>query len=161
MVEREKRKSPPLIYLLDFYCKSTKAMPYISAPYRSHSWVHRLRSSIIQAVLPDTGSRKIDLAPWPEYIDEDGVVHFEKNSHPDSKVLLQERRFRPDVLVLATGYTQSFPFLGSDYCTPDHADQRGIWRTGDESVGYIGFVRPSFGRTAFLPPPLSFSSPRD
>jgi dimethylaniline monooxygenase (N-oxide forming) len=88
-------------------------------------------------------------------------VHFEKNSHPDSKVLLQERRFRPDVLVLATGYTQSFPFLGSDYCTPDHADQRGIWRTGDESVGYIGFVRPSFGRTAFLPPPLSFSSPRD
>ncbi|KAJ5882006.1 dimethylaniline monooxygenase [Penicillium soppii] len=134
-----------------FYCKSTKAMPYISAPYRSSSWVHRLRSNIVQAVLPDTGSRKIDLAPWPKYIDEDGVVHFEKTSRPESKVLLQERRCKPDVLVLATGYTQSFPFLSSEYCTPDHADQRGIWRTGDASVGYIGFVRPSFGAI----PPLA------
>ena len=140
------------VYSLDFYCKSTKAMPYISAPYRSQSWIHRLRSSVIQAVVPDTGSRTIDLAPWPKSIDEDGTVHFESTSRPEGQTMLQKGPCKPDVVVLATGYTQSFPFLDSQYCTPDQADQRGIWRTGDESVGYIGFVRPSFGKTTIFCP---------
>jgi dimethylaniline monooxygenase (N-oxide forming) len=121
-------------------------MPYISAPYRSTGLVERIRSSIIQAAIPDTGGKKIDLAPWPESIDAQGRVHFRATSRPEA-ARMQGLECKPDVLVLATGYSQSFPFLDANYPTPDEADIRSVWKTGDETVGFIGFVRPSFGKT--------------
>lgn len=52
---------------------------------------------------------------------------------------------RPDIVVLATGYIQSFPFLDSSYPLPQDVNVQRIWREGDESIGFIGFVRPSLG----------------
>jgi dimethylaniline monooxygenase (N-oxide forming) len=119
-------------------------MPYISAPYRSRSLLHRIRSSIAQVKLPDTKGRVIDLAPWPSHIDSNGVIHFTENGRPESHTMRDVKR-KVDVLVFATGYDQTFPFLDNTYPRPEDADIRRVWKTGDETVGYIGFVRPSFG----------------
>ncbi|RHZ46422.1 uncharacterized protein CDV56_104747 [Aspergillus thermomutatus] len=133
-----------------FYTKSSRAMPYISAPYRSRNMLQRIRSAIIESPVPDTAGKRIDLAPWPEYIDPKGVVHFRRTNRPESK-MFENSSYKPDVVVLATGYTQQFPFIDDSYPLPDEADVRGIWKTGDETVGFIGFVRPSFGAI----PPLA------
>lgn len=121
-------------------------MPYISAPYRSKSLLHRIRSSILQVQLPDTEGRVIDLAPWPAHIDSKGVIHFIDNGRPEAHAMRGVKR-KVDVLVFATGYDQTFPFLDKAYPRPEDADIRRIWKTGDETVGYIGFIRPSFGIT--------------
>lgn len=52
---------------------------------------------------------------------------------------------KPDVVIFATGYTQSFPFLSGTYPLPKDASIRGIWQEGGEDVAFIGFLRPSFG----------------
>jgi len=98
----------------------------------------------------NTGSRTIDLAPWPEYIDSDGIVKFIENSRPEAD-RMKSKICKPDIVVFATGYSQNFPFLDDSYGTPLQADRRGVWKTGDESVGFIGFVRPAIGAI----PPLS------
>jgi len=64
---------------------------------------------------------------------------------------MKHKECRPDVVILATGYTQCFPFLDESYPGPKEADMRSIWKNGDESIAYIGFVRPSFGAI----PPLA------
>lgn len=141
-----------------FFNKSNKAMPYISAPYRHEcesSLVDRIRSSLIQVPIADTHGRLIDLAPWPERIDHDGVVRFRDNGAKEYTRLKGES-IKPDIVIFATGYTQTFPFFNQptgldDYNTPGQLDVRDIWHTSDPSVGYIGFVRPSFGAI----PPLS------
>jgi dimethylaniline monooxygenase (N-oxide forming) len=120
-------------------------MPYISAPYRSTERWNRIRSSKIQAPIPDTGGRVIDLAPWPDFIDEDGVVHFLENGRPEADTM-RKKVCKPDVLIFATGYDQKFPFLDKSYPTPEQADIRQIWKQGDVSVGFIGFVRPGVGK---------------
>jgi len=161
-----------------FFNKSNKAMPYISAPYRQEgesSLVDRIRSSLIQVPIADTHGRHIDLAPWPERIDENGVVRFRDNGGKEY-TRLKDESIKPDIVIFATGYTQTFPFFdksnlsdgrsdslkgdkrgndhnqhGHDYKTPGQLNVRDIWHTSDPSVGYIGFVRPSFGAI----PPLS------
>ncbi|TID21542.1 FAD/NAD(P)-binding domain-containing protein [Venturia nashicola] len=133
-----------------FFNKSTKAMPYISAQYRTNSLLNKIRACIAQVRIPETGGRNIDLAPWPSHFDEKGVVRFTENGRPEAEVM-RNKTVRPDIVILATGYTQSFPFLDSNYPTPQDANIRRIWREGDESIGFIGFVRPSFGAI----PPLS------
>ena len=119
-------------------------MPYISAPYRSKSILHRVRSFIAQVPLPNTNNRVIDLAPWPSHIDSDGVIHFMESGRPEGQKMRDIKR-KVDVLIFATGYDQTFPFLDETYPRPEDADIRRVWKTGDESVGYIGFIRPSFG----------------
>ncbi|KUJ17447.1 FAD/NAD(P)-binding domain-containing protein [Mollisia scopiformis] len=133
-----------------FFNKSTKAMPYITSQYRRSSIGNTLRSYIAQVPLVPTHGRQIDLAPWPQSIDEKGIVHFTENSRSEAEVM-RKKICKPDVLVLATGYTQSFPFLNSMYPMPKDADMRAIWKKGEESVAFIGFVRPSFGAI----PPLA------
>jgi dimethylaniline monooxygenase (N-oxide forming) len=128
-----------------FFNKSTKAMPYISSQYRTNSLGNKIRSCIAQVRIPDTHGRKIDLAPWPRHVDEKGVVRFTENGRPEADVM-RSKVCRPDLVILATGYIQSFPFLDSSYPTPQDANIRRIWSEGDESVGFIGFVRPSFGK---------------
>lgn len=99
--------------------------------------------------LPDTDNRIIDLAPWPSHIAEDGVVHFIDNGRPEAERMRDVKR-KVDVLIFATGYDQAFPFLDETYPRPEDADIRRVWKAGDESVGYIGFVRPSFGMSFSL-----------
>lgn len=95
---------------------------------------------------PDLKGRQIQLAPFPEYISEDGVVHFRDNGRPEYQ-MIKNVVCRPDIVVCATGYTQVFPFLDDDYPTIFDADIRRIWMAGVEDVGFIGFVRPSFGKS--------------
>jgi len=96
-----------------FFMKSNKAMPYISEPYRAEkeaSLTHRIRSSLIQVPIPDTHGRHIDLCPWPERFDENGVVYFRNNGRREY-FRLRDEKIRPDMVVFATGYRQTFPFL--------------------------------------------------
>ena len=128
-----------------FFNKSTKAMPYISEQYRTNNAFNRLRSRIIQVPLVETHGRKIDLAPWPKAINAKGVVSFTDNGRPEAEVM-KLRDCKPDIVILATGYTQEFSFLDNTYPTPQDATVRSIWSPHDTSVGFIGFVRPSFGK---------------
>jgi len=66
---------------------------------------------------------------------------------------MEDRVIIPEVFIFATGYTQDFSWLdgNGDYPNPADADIRGICRTGDESVAFIGFQRPGIGAI----PPIS------
>lgn len=139
-----------MLHLTVFFNKSTKAMPYISAPYRKETTLNTLRSYVVQMPIADTKGRKIDLAPLPTKIDESGVVHFRENGRPEADVM-RSKICKPDLVILATGYTQTLPFLDDTYPLPKDADMRSIWKSGSEDIGYIGFVRPSFGAI----PPLA------
>ncbi len=135
-----------------FFNKSSKAMPYISAPYRNGSVVNTLRSYVAQVPIVPTGNRVIDLAPFPSSISSFGTVKFLENGRPEAEVMrIKAKTLKPDMVVLATGYTQSFQFLSSSYPLPSSADIRGVWKAGQEDVAFIGFLRPSFGAI----PPLA------
>lgn len=136
-----------------------KVCPYISLPYRPQVpgrrlWLYALRSALVQTPVADTQGRCVDLAPWPLQVHPSGFVEFVDNGRPEYE-RMRRRRVRPDLVVLCTGYQQSFPFLDQQsnppYATPDTADVRRIWKRSDPSVGFIGFVRPSLGAI----PPLS------
>ncbi|PVH82727.1 FAD/NAD(P)-binding domain-containing protein [Cadophora sp. DSE1049] len=133
-----------------FFCKSGKAMPYISKPYRKRGFLDRIRASLINVPIAETGDRKIDLAPWPESISANGIVTFSENGRPEADTM-RNIVCKPDIVIFATGYYPTFPYLEDSYGDPSQADRRGIWRSGDESVGFIGFVRPALGAI----PPLS------
>lgn len=128
-----------------FFNKSTKAMPYISAQYRTTSLLDSLRSCIAQVPIPDTFGRTINLAPWPKNIGEKGVVRFVENGRIES-TMMKRIVCKPDIVVLATGYTQTFKFLDETYPRPADANMRSIFDNKDATVGFIGFVRPSFGK---------------
>lgn len=125
-------------------------MPYITSQYRSPSILNTLRSYIAQVPLAPTYGRFIDLAPWPKSINEKGIVTFTENGRPEAEVM-RSKICKPDIMILATGYTQSFPFLDSTYPMPQEANIRLVWKENDETVAFIGFIRPSFGAI----PPLS------
>ncbi|KKY34246.1 putative dimethylaniline monooxygenase [Diaporthe ampelina] len=133
-------------------CKSDRALPYISEQYRSQSRLNRWRTWLINVELRPTGGRRIDLAPWPTHVDERGVVHFEENERPESMVMREEKGIRPDVVIFATGYKQSFPFVpkGDAYPSLDDSVTRGIFRNVEDGIAYIGFIRPAFGKKFFL-----------
>ncbi len=138
-----------------FFNKSNKACAYISAPYRDagrSSLIQRIRAAIIQMPIPDTHGRHIDLAPWPERIDEDGIIRFRNNGRPEYERMRHEE-IKPDVVVFCTGYRQEFSLFApeSGYPTARDADVRNIWRRDDPSIGFMGFVRPSLGAI----PPLA------
>lgn len=119
-------------------------MPYISAQYRTSSLIDRVRSCIAQVPIVDTKGRTINLAPWPRDISEKGVVSFTESRRPEAEVM-KKTICKPDVLILATGYTQTFGFLDETYPKPKDATMRTIWKLTDPSIAFIGFVRPSFG----------------
>lgn len=60
---------------------------------------------------------------------------------------------RPNTVIYATGYTQQFDFLDkeSNYPAPHDADLRNVAKSGDESVAFIGYVRPGVGMSPVLP----------
>ncbi|KAJ6439463.1 dimethylaniline monooxygenase [Purpureocillium lavendulum] len=130
-----------------FLCKSARALPYISEGHRSRSWGNRLRESIINVERKETHGRRIDVAQWPTHIDEDGFTTLSVERPGES----QERRFKPDVIVLATGYKTDFWFFDKGYPVVEEANVRCVYKEGDVTVGFIGFVRPSIGAM----PPLA------
>jgi dimethylaniline monooxygenase (N-oxide forming) len=125
-------------------------MPYISAPYRTPSLLNTIRSHIAQVPIVPTHNRIINLAPWPLSISSSGTVTFVENGRPEAEVI-RKNTTKPDILILATGYAQSFPFLDATYPLPSSAAIRGIWNPSKPDVAFIGFLRPSFGAI----PPLS------
>ncbi|TWU73003.1 hypothetical protein ED733_004772 [Metarhizium rileyi] len=145
-----------------FFNKSMKVCPYISEPYRPRVpgpalWLYALRSFFVQTPIPDTQGRRVDVAPFPLRFDKKGAVQFVDNGRPEYD-RIREQRIQPDMVVLCTGYKQSFPFLDSSddghhapYPTPDSAHVRQVWKRDDPTVGFIGFIRPSLGAI----PPLA------
>ncbi|KAI1342203.1 hypothetical protein F5Y15DRAFT_430611 [Xylariaceae sp. FL0016] len=105
-----------------FFNKSGhKIAPYISAPYkptRPHGLLAYLRSFVVREPVTDTRGRTIDVAPWPERIDERGVVHFRDNGRPEYARMRDGQEVRPDVVVFCTGYLQDFPFLSASEARP-------------------------------------------
>jgi dimethylaniline monooxygenase (N-oxide forming) len=144
--------APDVLVLLVFFNKAAaKAMPYISAPYRptNPGLLQRIRSSIIQCDLESVpAGRRIEMAPWPSHIDSEGRIHFRENDRPESD-RMKDEVIVPDVLIFATGYKQTFPFLDLESDRPyphaGDANVREIWRADDPTVGFLGFVRPAFG----------------
>ncbi|TFK60658.1 FAD/NAD-P-binding domain-containing protein [Pluteus cervinus] len=137
-----------------FLNKSHKAMPYINRPYRDRpSWMDYLSSYIDPPEdSPPITNFTVELAPFPSHILPTGQVVFPLSKRKDA-IRMARRDFRPDTVIYATGYTQNFDFLKSEdgYGTPGEADVRNVVKTGDETVGFIGFVRPGVGAI----PPIS------
>lgn len=125
-------------------------MSYISAPFRKPSLINRIRAFVVNIPIPATHGRTIDLAPWPESIDSTGLIKLTPSTRPEA-TRMTSIPVKPDLLIFATGYVQSFPFLHESYPLPLQADRRGIWKSDDPSVGFIGFVHPTFGAI----PPLA------
>ncbi|UNI24775.1 Flavin-containing monooxygenase [Purpureocillium takamizusanense] len=129
-----------------FLCKSARALPYISEGHRSQTWWNKLRESIINVELKDTQGRMIEVANWPTVIDEDGYMTLSIEGLGET-----QRRFKPDVMVMATGYKTDFWFLDKGYPVVEEANVRCVYKEDDVTVGFIGFVRPSIGAM----PPLA------
>lgn len=124
-------------------CKSDKALPYMNVGKRSTSWVNRIRSRIINVPLRDNDGKKIDVVTWPKSIDENGLVVLDEKLQADE--VLPDEQLKPDVMVFATGYTREFPFLSSDYPCVAQTNVRGVYKDGDVTLGFVGFVRPAIG----------------
>lgn len=95
----------------------------------------------------------MDLAPLPKNINKDGTVEFFDNGRPEYE-RLKDQIIRPDMVVLCTGYKQSFPLLRDLFQGEQkHPSSfvREIWEEGRPEVGFIGFMRPSLGAI----PPLA------
>lgn len=148
----------------DFVVKTTKAMPYISAPYRSQAGVfNSIRSALINIPIADTDGREIELAPWPNRVGKDATgrktLEFPDNGSPESARLKLAGPVTPDVVIIATGYRREFMFLSDEYPKLQDCKVRGIYADIDDGLAYIGFVRPSIGKLTSLPLPLSCTDP--
>lgn len=127
-----------------FMVKSDRALPYMSDGHRSQSWLNKKRTAFINVPIKETNGRKIDVLSWPKEIDGGGymtVFDDDKNIH----------HIKPDVIVMATGYHPSFPFLDNSYPGLTDTNIRLVYNDQDVTVGFIGFVRPSIGAI----PPLA------
>ncbi|KAF6795936.1 dimethylaniline monooxygenase [Colletotrichum sojae] len=133
-----------------FLVKSDRALPYLNEGRRPQDIFSRIRAFVMNIELKDTKGKKILTAPWPSAFTKDGTVIFPSSDNREHEEALT-KAVRPDLVVLATGYVRRFFFLGEEYPKPDELDVRGIWRRGDVTAGFIGFVRPGIGAI----PPLS------
>ncbi|KAJ3728651.1 FAD/NAD-P-binding domain-containing protein [Lentinula raphanica] len=131
-----------------FLNKSPRAMPYINRPYRKRS---KFFDSIARYIDPPEDSPPqtnftVDLAPFPTHFLPNGRAVFTSSKRKDY-IRMKDRDVRPEKVIFATGYSQEFGFLDkeSGYPTPDEANIRNVVKEGDESVGFIGFVRPGVG----------------
>ena len=122
-----------------FACKSDRALPYISAGHRSKSKWNTIRSKILNILIKETNGRHIDVAGWPDMVDDGGFVNLRIEADGSLK------RLKPDVVILATGYQVRFPFLHKSYPTLGEADVRSVYSSTNVDIGYVGFVRPSIG----------------
>ncbi|KAI0007101.1 FAD/NAD(P)-binding domain-containing protein [Xylariaceae sp. FL0662B] len=135
-----------------FFNKSgSKISPYLNTiwkPATPQGFLRYIRSWIVQDSEAETPGRKLELAPWPERINENGVVQFRDNGRPEY-AYMKDKIIKPDVIVFCTGYNPQFPFLANK--APYYDYVREIWPEEDPSIGFIGFVRPNLGAI----PPLA------
>lgn len=128
-------------------------MPYINRPYRSRpAWMDYISSYIDPAEdSPPATNFTVDLAPFPSHFLPSGRAVFPMSKRKDA-VRMAKRDVRPDTVIYATGYTQNFMFLDpkGGYKTLGEADIRNVAASGDESVAFIGFVRPGVGMRSNL-----------
>lgn len=129
-----------------FLVKSDRALPYLNEGRRPRDIFSRIRAFSMNIDLKETGGRKILTAPWPSSFSKDGSVVFPHSESPDHAEALAKVT-RPDLVILATGYVRRFCFLNEEYPKPDELNVRGIWRRGDVTAGFIGFVRPGIGKS--------------
>lgn len=121
-------------------------MPYINRPWRKRPYFLDYLSKYIDPPedSPPQTDFGVDLAPFPSHILPSGRVVFPLTKRKDA-VRIQGIEVKPDVVIFATGYRQDFPFLEEGYPTPDQADMRNVVKSGEETVAFIGFVRPGVG----------------
>jgi dimethylaniline monooxygenase (N-oxide forming) len=128
-----------------FLNKSAKAMQFINRPHYKLSWLHRLLAHYHDPPLPNVEDPTIYLVPFPTSIDSTGRAIFSPPPPHRAKESAWKEVCRPDLVVLCTGYTQEWSWLGSGYPRgPDECNVRGV--CGDDpSVAFIGFLRPGVG----------------
>lgn len=123
-------------------------MPYINRPYRKRPKYLDYVSRYIDPPedSPPQTNFIVDLAPFPARFLPDGRAVFPTSRRKDA-LRMADRVVRPNLVIYATGYTQEFGFLDkeSDYPTPEDANVRNVVKDGDETVAFIGFVRPGVG----------------
>lgn len=123
-------------------------MPYINRPYRTRpAWMDYISRYIDPPEdSPPATNFTVDLAPFPSHFLSSGRAVFPMSERKDA-IRMAQRGVKPDTVIFATGYTQEFDFLDKEggYKTPGEADIRNVAASGDESVGFIGFVRPGVG----------------
>lgn len=124
-------------------------MPYINRPYRDRPKLMEYLSRYLDPPedMPPHTDFIVDLAPFPSHFLPNGRAVFPMSKRKDA-IRIARKDVRPDTVIYATGYKQDFSFLDSEsgYATPAEADVRNITKTGDETVGFIGFVRPGVGK---------------
>ena len=134
-------------------------MPYLNRPYRNRPRFLDYFSCYTEPLedIPPTTDFTVDLAPFPLYFLENGQAVFPEIKRKDA-VRIAKRDIRPDTVIYATGYKQEFNFFdpNDDYGTPSNADVRDIVKTGDESVAFIGFLRPGLGKPLLPTEPTIF-----
>lgn len=118
--------------------KSSKCMPLLTRKMKKQSmWWQRYFYSWWDP--PDDFGIDIDLIEGPVSHVDDQLVHFDTKDGP--------RSVEADIVLLATGYRQRFPFLfadtkeGDDALPTDHF----IINPKEPRLAYIGFVRPNVG----------------
>lgn len=147
--------------------QSTKSMPYINRPYKNRSAFMNRISRYIDPVedSPPMTDFVVELAPFPTRFLPSGQAIFPVTHRKESK-RIQTMDIFPQTVVYATGYTcvrpsidkrwknhaegfnfgsQKFDFLESGYPALNETDVRNVCKRGDESIAFIGFVRPGVG----------------
>jgi dimethylaniline monooxygenase (N-oxide forming) len=123
-------------------------MPYINRPYRNRPAFLDYISRYIDPPedSPPFTDFTVDFAPFPSHFLPTGHAVFPISKRKDS-LRMANANVRPDTVIYATGYKQNFSFFNVDdhYATPSEADLRNVAKTGDETIGFIGFVRPGVG----------------
>jgi len=123
-------------------------MPYINRPYRHRPAYMDYLSRYIDPPedSPPQTNFAVDLAPFPSHFLSNGRAVFPLSKRKDA-IRMARKDVRPDTVIFATGYTQQFDVFDPEgkYPTASEADIRNIAKTGDESIGFIGFVRPGVG----------------
>lgn len=96
--------------------------------------------------MPPQTSFTVEMAPFPTHFLPDGRAVFRRSDRKDA-MRMEKREFVPDTVVFATGYTQDFSLFDPDgrYPSAGEADVRNVVKSGDETVAFIGFLRPGVG----------------
>ncbi|CAK8993082.1 Monooxygenase PC-14 (Penitrem biosynthesis cluster 1 protein PC-14) [Durusdinium trenchii] len=123
--------------------KSTDAMPFINRAAKRKSWLGRKVFSFL-----DDGPIYREFADR-EITTKRGIKRFV----PNSKLVEFDdgSQVAFDLVVFATGYQVSFPFISQDQHKQSLPNEHNIVRTGEPTLAFIGFVRPNVGAI----PPMS------
>lgn len=123
-------------------------MPYINRPYRKRPFYMDYVSRYIDPPedMPPQTSFTVDLAPFPSHFLPNGRAVFPRSKRKDA-IRMEKREVIPDTVIFATGYTQDFSLFDPNghYPSAGEADIRNVVKSGDETVAFIGFVRPGVG----------------